>query len=80
MPKLHKTRRRQKFQFGKNRKRSRRVEEKGSKHLIKVTNDTIKASWDNSKPAKDNLDTMGLALTPTKLSSTSPSKRRWWIV
>jgi len=76
MPKLHKTRRRQKFQFGKNRKRSRRVEEKGSKHLIKVTNDTIKASWDNSKPAKDNLDTMGLAYDPNKVVKHLTAKKK----
>jgi len=76
MPKLHKTRRRQKFQFGKNRKRSRRVEEKGSKHLIKVTNDTIKASWDSSKPAKDNLDTMGLAYDPNKVVKLLTAKKK----
>jgi len=76
MPKLHKTRRRQKFQFGKNRKRSRRVEEKGSKHLIKVTNDTIKASWDSSKPAKDNLDTMGLAYDPNRVVKHLTAKKK----
>ena len=44
--------------------------------LRTIFSDTIKASWDSSKPAKDNLDTMGLAYDPNKVVKHLTAKKK----
>lgn len=62
MPKLRRQKRRQKFQFNRNRRRVRKSQESGHKGNVRIQNEVLKRHWDGSKPVKQNLRELGIAL------------------
>ncbi len=69
MPKLRKLRRKQKFQYNRNRSRIRKTQEATKNENIKVNCESLKRHWDARKPVKANFDRLGLAADPNKTPS-----------
>merc|ERR1712029_876581 len=76
MTKLRKQRRRKKFNYGRNRKRVRKQQEKTTKFNVKVDCKTIKDAWDNRISVKENMSQMGIVLNASDIMPADGAKKK----
>ena len=75
MTKLRKQRRRKKYDYGRNRKRVRKQQEKATKYNVKVDCQAMRDSWDNRISVKENMDKMGIVLSAAEMMPIKGAKK-----
>merc|ERR1712098_687770 len=65
-----------KFNYGRNRKRVRKQQEKSTKFNVKVDCKTIKDAWDNRISVKENMSQMGIVLNASDIMPTDGAKKK----
>merc|ERR1719318_888157 len=76
MTKLRKQRRRKKYDYGRNRKRVRKQQEKTSKFNVKVDCKVVQDSWDHRVSVKENMSRMGIVLNASDVMPVSGAKQK----
>merc|ERR1719495_1040517 len=64
------------FNYGRNRKRVRKQQEKATKFNVKVDCKTIKDAWDNRISVKENMSQMGIVLNASDIMPTDGAKKK----
>jgi hypothetical protein len=78
MVKLHKQRKKKKFNYARNRKRERKIQEKTTKFNVKVDCKTLKDNWDREKSLKQNMTQLGVAFDANAVvAPIKTTKRRF---
>ena len=77
MVKLHKQRKKKKFNYGRNRKRERKIQEKTTKFNVKVDCKALKDNWDREKSLKQNMTNLGVAFDANAVLPIKTTKRRF---
>merc|ERR1712141_125580 len=77
MPKLRKQRRKQKFQFNRNRKRIQKSQDKYRKQNIKISSDALSENWDHKQSIQTNLEKMGVAFDANKVVEQKSIKKQF---
>lgn len=77
MVKLNKQRKKKKFNYARNRKRERKIQEKTTKFNVKVDCKTLKDNWDREKSLKQNMTNLGVAFDANAIVPIKTTKRRF---
>ena len=77
MVKLNKQRKKKKFNYARNRKRERKVQEKTTKFNVKVDCKTLKDNWDREKSVKQNMNNLGVAFDANAVIPIKTTKKRF---
>lgn len=77
MVKLHKQRKKKKFNYARNRKRERKIQEKTTKFNVKVDCKTLKDNWDREKSLKQNMANLGVAFDANAVVPIKTTKLRF---
>jgi len=75
MTKLKKQRKKKKFNYGRNKKRVRRQQEKTTKFNVNVDCKAMKDVWDNRATVRENMAAMGVALDANEVMPMSGTKK-----
>ena len=75
MTKLRKQRRKKKYDYGRNRKRVRKQQEKTSKFNVKVDCKVVQDAWDQRISVKENMSRMGIVLNASEVMPVSGAKK-----
>jgi len=76
MPGLKRLKKRKVFNFGRNRKRERKQQEKTTKFNVKVDCKAMKDVWDNRVTMKENMAAMGVALDANEVMPFAGTKKK----
>ena len=76
MPGLKRLKKRKVYNFGRNRKRERKQQEKTSKFNVKVDCKAMKDVWDNRVTMKENMAAMGVALDANEVMPFAGTKKK----
>jgi hypothetical protein len=77
MVKLNKQRKKKKFNYARNRKRERKIQEKTTKFNVKVDCKTLKDNWDREKSLKQNMLNLGVAFDANAVVPIKTTKKRF---
>jgi hypothetical protein len=77
MVKLNKQRKKKKFNYARNRKRERNIQEKTTKFNVKVDCKALKDNWDRQKSLKQNMLSLGVAFDANAVVPIKTTKKRF---
>ena len=76
MTKLKKQRKKKTYNYGRNRKRVRKQQERTTKFNVKVDCQTMKDAWDNRISVKENMTQMGVVLSANDVLPVVGAKKK----
>merc|ERR1712172_461710 len=76
MTKLKKQRKKKTYNYGRNRKRVRKQQERTTKFNVKVDNKVMKDAWDNRISVKENMTQMGIVLSANDVVPVVGTKKK----
>ena len=76
MTKLKKQRKKKTYNYGRNRKRVRKQQERTTKFNVKVDNKVMKDAWDNRISVRENMTQMGMVLIANDVVPVVGTKKK----